>query len=75
MVLYFLKSGLGVLNPHVLIRGFLLYQNDILRGKSFTVCLLCLNIISNIVGLRRFCINLLIALSTFLAVRESMKLS
>ena len=25
MVLYFLKSGLGVLNPLVLIRGFLLY--------------------------------------------------
>ena len=27
MVLYFLKSGLGVLNPLVLIRGFLLYSN------------------------------------------------
>ena len=31
MVLYFLKSGLGVLNPLVLIRGFLLYVFGLLK--------------------------------------------
>ena len=34
MVIYFLKSGLGVLNPHVLIRGFLLYTYSA-RSRSF----------------------------------------
>ena len=36
MVLYFLKSGLGVLNPHVLIRGFLLYvENGCYNSKCY----------------------------------------
>ncbi len=42
MVRYFLKSGLGVLNPLVLIRGFLLYMrstevcSDIQQNPDFS---------------------------------------